>query len=208
MEKIEQVLALPKLNAAIVAHNKENLTFLNILLSEEGISEGKSGYNWYLYIEYVDPHRRLSPGYIELEAEEVQFLQNTLKKALYKLIILEKIKLNGFYSLNYDGIKNLRLELKSQDNDAWLEFVLFSASQKKYITKYKADELRAIIQALQTVKTAGDSMVKQLETIEALTENLVKQTEFTQLPAASQPIDGANLVRHLEKMVKKTKKAS
>ncbi len=232
MEKIEQVLDLPKMSAAVVARDTDNLSFLDILLSEEEAIDEKLGYDWYLNLKYLAPNKKFSPASIELEPEEVQFLQDTLKKALFKLIILEKIKIEGSYTLTYEGIKNLRFELKSQDNNARLELTFCSNNRKKFVTKLLADDIRAILLKLQTVKTIGETLVKQLETIEALTQNLVSQSVISQ-PAAvanalvtaqpgipsraavtsqpsttSQPIDGENLVRQLEKMVKKTKRAS
>lgn len=222
MEKIEQVLDLPKFNAVIVAHYKENPSFLNFLLSEDELAEEISGFGWYLYLEHLNSNKKASAAYIELDLEEIGFLQSLLKKALFKLAILEKVTINGFYVLNYDGIKNLKLEIKSQDSNCWLELILASKSRKKYVTKLVAEDVRAIVQKLQTVEATGNIMVKQLETIEALTENLEKQSVMPQraTPVAapsvsstsssspsSQPIDGTKLVRHLETLAhNKTKK--
>ncbi|MBN9388721.1 MAG: hypothetical protein J0I20_11765 [Chloroflexi bacterium] len=218
MEIIEQVIDLPKLGATVVAHNADSMSLINILLSEEEFVDEAPDYGWYLTLKHFDPAKKVAPAWVELDPEEVQFLQHTLKKALYKLIILEKVKIEGTYTLVYEGIKNLRLELKSQENNPRLEFTLLSPAQKKYVTRLVADDIRAILLKLPTVKTTGEAMVKQLKTIEALTENLVKQSTVKQttiaLPAApmatiftaAQPIDGEHLVKHLERMASKTKK--
>lgn len=217
METIEQVIDLPKLSATVVAHNSDSLSLINILLSEEDLLDETPSYGWYLTLKHFDPAKKVSPAAVELDPEEVQFLQNTLKKALFKLIILEKVRIEGTYTLVYEGIKNLRLELKSQENNPRLELILTSATQKKYVTRLLADDIRAILLKLPTVKITGEAMVKQLKTIETLTENLVKQSAGRQpaiaLPAAltptiltAQPIDGEHLIMQLERMAKKTKK--
>jgi hypothetical protein len=212
METIEQVIDLPKLGATVVAHNAGSLSLINILLSEEEFIDEAPTYGWYLTLKHFDPARKVAPTWVELDPEEVQFLQHTLKKALYKLLILEKVRIEGTYTLVYEGIKNLRLELKSQENSPRLEFTLLSPTRKKYVTRLGADDIRAILLKLTSVRAAGEAMVKQLKTIEALTENLVKQATIA-LPAApmatiftAQPIDGEHLVKHLERMAKKTRK--
>ena len=213
MELIEQVVDLPKVSATVVAHNTDSLSLFNILLSEEELLDEAPDYGWYLTLKHFDPSRKNSPAWVELDPEEVQFLQNTLKKALFKLIILEKIKIEGTYTLVYEGIKNLRLELKSQENSPRLELTLLSPTHKKFVTRLLADDIRAFLLKLPNVRTTGEAMVKQLKTIEALTENLIKQSAIS-LPAAqpvvaaSQPIDAENLVKQLERMAKKSKKIS
>jgi hypothetical protein len=200
MEKIEQYLDLPKLNGTIVARNEDNLDFLKTLLSEETNHEEKIKFEWYLNLKDPGPNRRYCPAYVELDPEEVQLLQNNLKKALHKLLILENIKIDGFYTFNLDGIKNLRLEVKSDGNTAWLEFILYSSTQNKFVTKLVATEVRLIHQKLQTVPDLGENLVRHLEKIQSLSENRIPHSGTT--PA----LEGENPARRLEVLVKKNKK--
>lgn len=197
MEKIEQFLDLPKINATIVARNKDNLTLLQILLLEEKAPEDKIEYGWYLNLKDPGPNRRYYPACIELNPVEFQLLQNNLKKALLKLIILENVKINGLYTLNLDGIKNLRLEVKSDGNNAWLEFVLYSSTKNKFITRFVASEVRVMHQKLQTAQAIGENLVKDLYKIQSLSESPEKHSE------TASTVEREKLARHLEALVLK-----